>query len=148
MLAVIGLGFLLWWRRPVPPAVFEAGIPKRYLDPVFGEVQVAKNLSYGSNPVLKLDLFEPKGDTLEKRPVVVVIHGGGFTSGSKEVVASFAQEFARRGYVALAINYRLAKGKEFNIKDPELLTAVRNAQSDTQTADFANQPTEIESPRT
>lgn len=116
------------------PPLQQATVAQRYLDPVFNEVKVAKDLSYGNNPVLKLDLFEPEGDTLEKRPVVIVIHGGGFTSGSKETVASRAQEFAQRGYVALAINYRLAKGKEFNIKDPELLTAVRNAQHDTQAA--------------
>ncbi len=134
LLVLAGLLAVLVWRWPVLPTINQTDAEKRYLDPIFDEVKVTKNLSYGSYQSSKLDLFEPQGDTLARRPVVVVIHGGGFTSGSKEVVAPFAQAFAQRGYVALAINYRLAKGKEFNINDPDLPVAIRNAQHDTQAA--------------
>lgn len=57
-----------------------------------------------------LDLFEPDLDLVEARmPAVVLIHGGGFTAGSRNhpKMQRFGEEFARQGYVAVAIDYRL-----------------------------------------
>jgi acetyl esterase/lipase len=88
--------------------------PLRYRDQVFPNVQTTKDLTYGrapdaqGNPVdLKLDLYQPAGDTVAKRPAYVWVHGGGFTTGDKSSGASMATYFAQRGYVAVSINYRL-----------------------------------------
>jgi predicted peptidase len=88
--------------------------PLRYRDPVFSRVNVATDLSYGSapdaqgNPVdLKLDVYQPSGDTAAKRPALVWVHGGGFTTGDKSTTGSRARFFAQRGYVVASINYRL-----------------------------------------
>ena len=57
-----------------------------------------------------LDLFEPDVDLAGSTvPVVVLIHGGGFTAGSRNhpKMQRFGQEFASQGYLALAIDYRL-----------------------------------------
>jgi hypothetical protein len=58
---------------------------------------------------LKLDLFEPAGDTLAKRPLVLFAFGGGFLVGSKEDadIQGVCDTLAGKGYVAAAINYRL-----------------------------------------
>jgi dienelactone hydrolase len=88
--------------------------PLRYRDQVFSNVTVTGNLTYGSatgidgNPeTLKLDLYQPTGDTVAKRPALIWIHGGGFTKGDKSSGAGKATLFAKLGYVAVSINYRL-----------------------------------------
>src|SRR5690606_38470336 len=51
------------------------------------------------------------------RPLIVFMHGGGFSGGTRnnESIVKFAQEAARKGYVAVSISYRLTrKGKRYN----------------------------------
>ncbi len=57
---------------------------------------------------LKLDAYVPN-NTNDNRPAVLLIHGGGFISGSKDVpqMTNLANYFASRGWVAFSINYRL-----------------------------------------
>lgn len=90
--------------------------PVRYADEVFPGVTVTSNIVWGSapdrvgNPVsLALDLYEPTGDTVSRRPALVVAHSGGFKVGSKTnaVSVDLANRFARKGYVVISINYRL-----------------------------------------
>ncbi len=47
------------------------------------------------------------------RPAVLVIHGGGWTSGDKWTTARHCRSLAGRGYVAVSINYRLAPEHQF-----------------------------------
>src|SRR6266567_824486 len=70
---------------------------KRYKDDVFKKVKITR------------DLYQPKGDTATKRPVVIFAHGGGFTGGDKSSgpSATLAKEFALKGYLTASINYRL-----------------------------------------
>jgi predicted esterase len=89
----------------------------RYRDQVFSSYTKTSDLQYGSavpqgatTPIpLKLDLYQPSGDTVTKRPAVVWIHGGGFCCGDKSggPSADLAQKFAKLGYVTVSINYRL-----------------------------------------
>ena len=57
---------------------------------------------------LLLDAYVPQGAG-DNRPVMVVIHGGGFTGGSRNGwrPVSQAQYFACRGWVAFSIDYRV-----------------------------------------
>jgi dienelactone hydrolase len=61
----------------------------------------------GQNQALLLDLYLPPGATPAARPTVVLIHGGGFVGGSRGSVRTDALSWARRGYVAAGISYRL-----------------------------------------
>jgi acetyl esterase/lipase len=86
----------------------------RYRDQVFSAVTTTPDITYGTAPddngnqvALKLDLYQPTGDTAAKRPAVVWVHGGGFTSGDKSSGRGKATFFAQLGYVAVSINYRL-----------------------------------------
>jgi dipeptidyl aminopeptidase/acylaminoacyl peptidase len=55
-----------------------------------------------------LDAYVPDNDS-ENRPVLMLIHGGGFTGGTKEQepLVDLANYFAQRGFVVFSIDYRL-----------------------------------------
>ena len=90
----------------------------RFLDAEF-EVQIERDIVYATGAVrspevgeidLLLDLYRPSGADLPPlSPGFVLIHGGGFTGGSKTSAAmvAFGQAYAERGYVCVSINYRL-----------------------------------------
>src|SRR5215475_5758226 len=90
--------------------------PLRYRDAVFSGVTKTADITYGSAPdyqgnpfTLKLDLYQPTGDTNSHRPAVVWVHGGSFCCGDKtsgELVDE-ANWLGQRGYVGASINYRL-----------------------------------------
>ena len=71
-------------------------------------VRVEKNLLYESRGAAaqRLDAYLPRGTT--QRPGVVVVHGGGWTAGSKQSVAAYAMRLADHGWDAFAVDYRLA----------------------------------------
>ena len=58
---------------------------------------------------LGMDIYMPSGDSLIKRPLVVLLHGGGFIAGSRnnEDIAALSDTLARRGFVTSNISYRL-----------------------------------------
>ncbi|WP_304037726.1 alpha/beta hydrolase [Mesonia mobilis] len=57
---------------------------------------------------LKLDIYCPKISSEEKWPAVLLIHGGGWISGSKENLRILAQHLAESGFVAITAAYRLS----------------------------------------
>lgn len=61
---------------------------------------------------LDMDLYIPKGDTLEKRPLMMFIHGGAFFIGDKATLPyqKWCNHFASLGYVCASINYRMGYG--------------------------------------
>lgn len=86
----------------------------RYTTPLFPDVTVTTGVAFGSNTgvsgapqTLLMDIYEPTGDVLEERPVVLAAFGGSFVAGSRADMASLCTELARRGYVAIAPDYRI-----------------------------------------
>lgn len=87
----------------------------RYASDVYPTVTVTSNIVYGqnltfsgANKILKLDFYEPTGDTATIRPLIIWAHSGSFLGGSKtdvDVVA-LSQAFAKKGYVCASIDYR------------------------------------------
>lgn len=92
----------------------------RYLDPIF-QVTRTNGIQYGSAAAfnsttaspLTLDLYQPTGDTLSRRPVVMAFFGGSFIGGSTSAadIVAWCDTLAKRGYVAIAVGYRVG----FNI---------------------------------
>ncbi len=70
---------------------------------------LTSNIQYGSASRSLLDLYEPSGDLNKKRPLVIFIHGGGFSAGDKVGTWNtiLCTNLAQRGYVVASINYRL-----------------------------------------
>jgi acetyl esterase/lipase len=71
---------------------------------------IRKNVPYlGADRAEKGDLYLPALDSTKPRPAVVIIHGGGWTSGDKGAnrEINIGTTLANAGYVCLSINYRL-----------------------------------------
>ncbi|GAB5406039.1 MAG: carboxylesterase family protein [Aureliella sp.] len=60
-----------------------------------------------SEDCLYLNVWAPRERSNEKRPVMVWIHGGGFTQGSGHQPGYDGTELAKRGVILVTINYRL-----------------------------------------
>lgn len=57
---------------------------------------------------LQLDLFAPAANLNHKRyPGILLIHGGGWSSGDKSQMHTLAKEFASRGFVCYTVAYRM-----------------------------------------
>lgn len=109
-----------------------SGIAQRYITEQFTEVSVFKNVPYDSNMAVNIvppnnpplykqgllcDVYEPVGDNATERPLIIIMHTGSFlppiinkqTTGNKEdsAVVEMCMRFARKGYVAVAMNYRI-----------------------------------------
>jgi len=86
----------------------------RYVHPVFASDNGTTNIVYrttttytGAAIDLKLDIYQPVGDTATERPVMMWMHGGYWIGGSKENMTAYAKDSATRGYVGVTIQYRL-----------------------------------------
>ena len=111
----------------------------RYDTPVFPSVTITSNVIYGTSidvasktDTLKMDIYQPTGDTASIRPVIVMAHGGSFVGGDKSDMAYLCTEFAKRGYVTATINYRLGLG--FPVDSIRTTQAVWRATADMKAA--------------
>lgn len=87
-----------------------------------------------------LDVYRPK-DAKGPLPVVLYVHGGGFRILSKDSHWIMSLPFARRGFVVLTINYRLAPHHPFPAAIEDACTALVWASR--RVADFGGDPTRI-----
>src|ERR1051326_8568058 len=111
----------------------------RYDTTVFSSIVMDSDIVYGSNNdlngnavTLKMDIYQPMGDTASIRPLIVLAHGGSFVSGDKKDMELIGFEFAKRGYVVASINYRLGLG--FPIDSIRAMRAVWRATQDMKAA--------------
>lgn len=78
-------------------------------------VEVIRDINYrdgGSRA--RLDVYRPEGVDLTDAPVLIQIHGGGWTIGDKSQQGLILMNrMAARGWVCVAINYRLAPKNPF-----------------------------------
>jgi len=88
--------------------------------------RVVKDLVYtgGSSPELKLDLLLPDQIGMEKMPVVIAIHGGGWRKGSKGNPIWF-KALPKEGIAVVDINYRLSAEAIFPAQIDDCKAAVK-----------------------
>jgi predicted esterase len=94
----------------------------RYVDQVFSDYDTTSGVTYrttttytGETVDLKLDIYEPRGDTAAERPVVMWMFGGYWQFGNRQNMAAYAQDSARRGYVGVTIDYRIRASEGFDL---------------------------------
>ena len=102
--------------------------------------QNANEITYEN---LYFDLYQPKNDTTNDRPLVIVVHGGAFVSGSKndlnQPIIGYCDSLAARGYVVASIDYRVGlvlkdKKNQLFIDSLDFIRAVQWGVQDLQGA--------------
>ncbi|GGD05789.1 hypothetical protein GCM10011342_13390 [Aquisalinus flavus] len=80
----------------------------RYVDKIFPETTITQDIVYATTDGQDyvLNIITPVGDDETDRPVMLLASGGAFIFTIREQVRPFAEEFARRGYVAAIMDYR------------------------------------------
>lgn len=91
-----------------------------------------------ANTSLLLDIYKKDGTSTERKPAVLLVHGGSNQEGSKDSQAFSANFFANHGYMVFAPDYRLQSdrgtfpGEDFWVKKSawrSLYPAVRDVKA-------------------
>ena len=134
---------------------------ERYIDDVFTDVSIESDVIYGSNVTvfptllglppatqdLVMDIYHPSGDTETNRPAIILLHTGSFlpaiingqATGNKNdnAIVEQCMAFAKKGYVAIALGYRLGWNPYSDSEDVRrstLIQAAYRSLQDTRTA--------------
>lgn len=99
-----------WWSLLSGLLIAQSG---RYWDSTFSwrvdtQTYGSAMSAFGTPVTLQANFFIPDPDTTNIRPVVVLLFGGGYISGSRNDsdITHIARYFAARGYVTATIDYR------------------------------------------
>ena len=101
--------------------------------------QEFKTITYFADDSLKLelDLFLPKTKSKDKTPLLIHVHGGGFSGGKRKHGHHICSYASTKGYAAASITYTLyMKGKNFSCGGilPEKIKAIQIAANQLQQA--------------
>ena len=102
-----------------PPGAEDLKTPLRRLARPFKMarpgVEVIRDINYNAGGKrARLDIYRPRDADLDSAPVLVQVHGGGWTIGTKEQQGLLLMNaMAELGWVCVAMNYRLAPKHPF-----------------------------------
>ena len=132
-ISIIGLLLISACEQEVPVNK----IPYRYTRPVFDSIQITKDIYYrtsetiaGRDIDLFLDFYEPYGDSLDLRPLIILMHGGGFIQGNRGWMNTLAEMLPLYGYSCASISYRLYDGDDFPLSNEDFLESFFLARQD------------------
>lgn len=107
------------WREPQPPSSWEGIRDAAKFCPSCIQNRVYTHLPNGpwteefmvqdsvSEDCLFLNIWTPAKSASDKLPIIVFLHGGAFTEGSGSIDVYNGEELAKKGIIAITINYRL-----------------------------------------
>jgi acetyl esterase/lipase len=113
-----------------------AGIP--------ADIKVSRDLAFGSDPAQKLDVFT-SGQGAGK-PILIYVHGGGFTRGDKHRPGEFMYDnvmvwAVQHGMVAAQTNYRLAPQSKYPAANDDVAAGVKYVRDHAR--EFGGDPNKI-----
>jgi acetyl esterase/lipase len=93
-------------------------------------VKITRDLKYGTDERHALDVFAPEQPSAAPRAVLIYVHGGAFTAGSKRAPGSpfydnIALFAARSGFIGVNMTYRLAPQHQWPAGAEDVGAAVR-----------------------
>jgi arylformamidase len=90
----------------IPDAEELLRVNREYAQEVMAKLSPIRGVSYGEEEIQKLDIYAPKG--AKNAPVLVDIHGGGWSAGTKNPSAIQASAVMSAGAIWVPIDYGLA----------------------------------------
>lgn len=119
-----------------PNAQSGGAAQRRNLDganmPIPDDIQVVRDVVYATAPSkdgvdieLKMDCAFLKQSDGQPMPVIIYIHGGGWSGGDRAMGMPFSLAFARGGYFACTISYRLSGQAIYPAQIHDVKSAVR-----------------------
>jgi acetyl esterase/lipase len=92
--------------------------------------KIDRDLAYGQHERHRLDVHTPGAADAERRPVLLFVHGGGFTGGDKHVPGTPMYDHigawaVRNGWVGVTMTYRLAPGHSWPAGAEDVASAVQ-----------------------
>jgi triacylglycerol lipase len=133
----------------VGPSVLEPTrallLPLHAKEPYSG-VAVTRDLAYGTDPRHRLDVYAPEGARGGRRPVLLFVHGGGFTGGNKSepdspFYANIGAWAVDNGMVGAMMTYRLAPQHQWPAAAEDVARAV--AWAGAHAAEFGGDPKRV-----
>ena len=111
--------------------------------PIPSDIRVSRDLAFGSDPLQKLDVFT-SGQGAGK-PVLIYVHGGGFTRGDKHQ-GGYAYDnvmvwAVQHGMVGADVNYRLAPKNMYPDANNDVADAVKYVRDHVR--DYGGDPAKI-----
>lgn len=131
---------------------------QRYTSEIFDDVTVTRDVTYGVNQTilffaqagqalpqeLKMDVYEPTGDTETDRPAIVMLHSGNFVPPNfnggcvglttDAYLAELATRLAKMGYVVVSADYRLGWSPQSTDQNTRVSTLINAAYRGVQDA--------------
>ena len=100
------------------------------------QITVTENVAYRTDvgPSTVLDVAQPLFGPQTNRPAILIIHGGGWSAGSKNdmVYRTLMIDYAMKGYVVCNMNYRLVQEAPLPACIEDVQAAVRWMKSNAQ----------------
>lgn len=127
MMREIGMGFIekaLLKER----SRFETEFAERGSAPVPEDVVESHGVPYGPGDLHTMDIYRPR-DAEDALPIIINIHGGGLSCGSKEFNRTYCEKLCRQGFVVFSADYRLVPEHSFMDQLDDVSRAMDNVRS-------------------
>jgi acetyl esterase/lipase len=101
----------------------------------FASARVSSTVVYGSDARQQVDVYTPD-DAVGDSPLVVFIHGGGWSIGNRSLVQAKPQHFKDAGYVFASAGYRLLPDAPVETQAADIGAALRALRGQWQAGGF------------
>lgn len=110
-------------------------VSTRYKEPKYSDIK-KHTVDFTGDGSLQMDIYSPEDDDSEERAVILLAHGGSFIGGTRDMadMERMCETFAKHGYVAASMSYRLGPGFQIFFDSLEVLNVVVKAVHDGKAA--------------
>ena len=101
----------------------------------YASARISSTVVYGSDDRQQIDIYTPD-DAVGDSPLVVFIHGGGWSIGNRSAVQAKPQHFKDKGYVFASAGYRLLPDAPVEQQAADVGAAIRALRGQAETGGF------------